>query len=156
MSLSSELSLRNPIRNQSHETALSVVHTAALMTKEANRILAPFGLTAAQFNVLMLLKYQADEEGARQIDLVNMLLVNRANVTGLVDRMEKAGWLERRDDPSDRRVKCVRMTFSGREVLEKAESAYFGRLEKVVGSLRQEARKELILLLQQVREGVRS
>jgi DNA-binding MarR family transcriptional regulator len=81
-----------------------------------------------------------------------MLLVNRSNVTGLVDRMEQAGWVERTADAEDRRVKRVRMTPAGREVLVRAQKAYFARIEEVMGVLPTEAHARLCRMLERVRE----
>ena len=90
MSLQDELGLENSIKNRAHEALLNVVLTGTLLVKEGDRVLRPFGLTDAQFNVLMLLKYQSDHGEMNQTSLGNMLLVNRSNVTGLIDRLEQA------------------------------------------------------------------
>ena len=58
MGLAKELGLPNPIDLENHETVMSVMVTAALFSKEGDRLLKRFGLTDSQFNVLMLLKYQ--------------------------------------------------------------------------------------------------
>ncbi|MCX7019480.1 MAG: MarR family transcriptional regulator [Candidatus Sumerlaeota bacterium] len=44
-----------------------------------------------------------------------------SNVTGLIDRMEKAGWVERAADTADRRVKRLRLTADGRRLIQRAE-----------------------------------
>ena len=90
MSLQNELGFINPIETRAHEALMNVVLTSALLVKQGHRLMRPFGLTDAQFNVLMLLKYQSDNGELNQTDLGNMLVVNRSNVTGLVDRLEQA------------------------------------------------------------------
>jgi DNA-binding MarR family transcriptional regulator len=152
MSLKDELGLPHPIGNDAHEAVLSVFLTGMMLAKEGDRILRPFGLTDSQFNVLMLLSYQSDKGEINQTNLGQMLLVNRSNVTGLVDRMEQAGWVERTADAEDRRVKRVRMTAAGREVLGRAQKAYFARIEEVMGVLPTEAHARLCRMLERVRE----
>ena len=51
-----------------------------------------YRITDVQFNLPMLVRYQGGEEGnLEQVDLNRMMLVNRANVTAIIDRLEKAG-----------------------------------------------------------------
>ncbi|MEW6363537.1 MAG: MarR family transcriptional regulator [Acidobacteriota bacterium] len=151
MSLREELGFPRPIESRAHETVLGVILAADLLAKECARVVRPCGLTEAQFNVLMLLRYQSEEGGLDQSTLGRMLVVNRSNVTGLVDRMERSGWVRRTPDVSDRRVKLVRVTPAGLKVLARAEKAYFQRLEAVVGVLAVEERNTLTRALEKLR-----
>lgn len=155
MSLQRELNMPQPIAHPGHEAVLSIVLAGEMMAKEGDRLLRPFGLTISQFDVLMLLKYQAPEGEINQTQLGQMLLVNRSNVTGLVDRMEQAGWVERNAHGVDRRVKLVRLTATGRKLLDKAEKVYFTRIEEVIGALAPNEYKQLCTLLERLRERMR-
>jgi MarR family transcriptional regulator, 2-MHQ and catechol-resistance regulon repressor len=154
MGLQNELNFPHPIQDPSHEVALAIVLTSAKLTKEADRLLRDFDLTEAQFNVLMLLAYQAGPEGISQTQLSRMLLVNRANVTGLVDRMERDGLLERFSEPGDRRKRIIRMTQKGREILEKAVQPYLERVDRIMGALSTKEREDLLKILDRLRERV--
>lgn len=68
-------------------------------------------LTLAQHDTLMNLRHQ---DGLSQQQLAERLLVTKGNLTGMLGRMEGRGWLERRRDPSDARLKRVYLTESGR------------------------------------------
>jgi DNA-binding MarR family transcriptional regulator len=76
-------------------------------------------------------------EGAkRQLDLAAQLGVDRTVMTYLLDDLEKAGLVERRPDPSDRRARLIAATEKGREALcdlerrlELAEQEVLGGLE---------------------------
>jgi len=156
MSLTQELGLHNPITNPAHEAVLSVVLTGMMLVKEGDRILRPFGLTDSQFNVLMLLNYQSDKGEISQTSLGQMLLVNRSNVTGLVDRMEQAGWVKRAADSQDRRVKRVRLTAQGHEVLGRAEKAYYAGIERTMKALPAKGHVYLCRMLEHVRNRLRA
>jgi DNA-binding MarR family transcriptional regulator len=91
----------------------------------------PLGLTGAQYNVLNVLAGR--KAGMSQRELSEALVVDRSNVTGLLDRMERAGWVRRADDPKDRRVYRVTLTASGRQLWKKANPRY---LEGVAGVTR--------------------
>jgi DNA-binding MarR family transcriptional regulator len=135
MALSDELGFPHPVATRAHEAVLGIFVTASLLGKEADRVLQPLGLTQAQFDILMLLAYQTTDGSADQTTLGKMLVVNRSNVTGLVDRMERDGLVTRVGDPADRRMKRVRMTPAAASLLEKAEKTYAARTREIVAGL---------------------
>jgi DNA-binding MarR family transcriptional regulator len=151
MGLREELGFVHPVETPAHEAVLNVVVTANLLAKEGERLVAPFGITEAQFNVLMLLKHQSVGGGLDQTALGRMLVVNRSNVTGLVDRMEGAGLVVRSPDPGDRRVKRVSLTSKGRRAADAAEKPYFERVDRVLKAIPAEDRKALVRALERIR-----
>lgn len=155
MSLYQELSYKRPFKFQVEETLLSIIHTGNLLSKDGQRVLRPFGLTDAWFNVLMLLEHHCDEGRLSQTKLGRMLLVNRSNVTGLVDRMEKAGLVRRVADREDRRVNQLEMTEAGRRVLEKAYKEYFSRIGEIMSTLSGKEQHNLSQMLEKVRRQLR-
>ncbi len=70
---------------------------------------ARHGLSEPKFKVLINL-YMAGDRGLIQSDLSTKINVSRANITGLVERLEKEGLVVRNDDPSDKRVFRVCLT----------------------------------------------
>ena len=123
--------------------------------QRAAEFLRPYGLTDVQINVLMLLGHQAGEgEGLTQSQLSDMMLVNRANVTGLIDRLERAGLVGRTTDPADRRSNVVRLTRRGRKLMEKVEPEYGREVARIMGALKPAEQKGLIRLLERVRANI--
>lgn len=155
MPLKTELGLPNDIGNLANEAAMNIAFTADLLAKEADRLFRPHGLTSAQFNVLMLLKHQAGRDGLTQTRLGEMLLVHRSNVTGLVDRMEREGWVERRPAPGDRRVNLIALTGAGRRLAERTGAAYDKRLDAVFGALSGKEQQTVCVLMERLRERLR-
>ena len=155
MGLKEELGLPHPVATLAHEAMLNIFVTADALSKEADRLLQEHGLTKAQFDILMLLEHQTADGGADQSSLGRMLVVNRSNVTGLVDRMERDGLVKRTGDPADRRVKRVRMTPKGLNVLRKAEQAYVLRTREVVSALTVGEQETLCRMLEAVRASLR-
>lgn len=151
MGLQNELGFPYPIEHAAHEAVLNVVVTGEMLAKEAGRLLRPFGLTQAQYNVLSLLQHQSDGGSLNQTRLGRMLVVNRSNVTGLVDRMEEAGWVRRTEKLGDRRVNEVKMTAAGRRIQEQAERAYHARLAEVMQDLPEAACGRLCRTLENMR-----
>ena len=154
MGLQQELGLPHPVADPTHEAVLGVVLTGQLLAKEGSRVVQPFGLTDSQFNVMMLLKYQA-AGGVSQTRLGRMLLVNRSNVSGLVDRMEEAGMVRRTAEAADQRVNRIVLTRKGRSILQRAERAYFRRIGQVVKGIPKGDRAVVSIALERMRRSLR-
>jgi MarR family transcriptional regulator, organic hydroperoxide resistance regulator len=76
-------------------------------------LLESLGLYRGQPSVLQALW---EQEGLMHTDLAHRLQVQPATITKMLQRMEKAGFLERRPDPDDQRVSRVYLTEAGRAV----------------------------------------
>lgn len=107
----------------------AVMATADAFLRESARLFRPLGLTAAQYNVLNVLASQAT--GMSQRQLSDVLVVDRSNVTGLLDRMEKTAWVRRSDAPLDRRVYLVTLTPAGRRLWAKVTPRYLDVVAQV-------------------------
>ena len=78
-----------------------------LIRKLADRRLGAIGLTRAQWQALGNLKRMGP---MTQAALAEIMEVETATIARLIDRLEAAGWIERRAEAQDRRVKLVTMT----------------------------------------------
>src|SRR3954464_2098589 len=108
---------------------------------------AEHALTGAQARLLSLLSL----EPLPMRRLAQQLKCEPSNVTGIVDRLEVRGLVERRPDPADRRVKLAAATDAGRRVArELREGLRFAR-EPLAG-LSEEQRLSLRDLLKQMRD----
>ncbi|MGC5332138.1 MarR family winged helix-turn-helix transcriptional regulator [Micromonospora sp. DT62] len=90
-----------------------ITHVAAALRHHQDREIAELGLTPATARAL----HELDPDlplPAR--DLAEGLGCDRSNVTALVDKLERAGLVERHADPADRRQKTLVVTGSGRQV----------------------------------------
>ncbi|MBN1457269.1 MAG: MarR family transcriptional regulator [Sedimentisphaerales bacterium] len=154
MGLKEELQLQNPIALLPHEALLNIYYTASAAKKQVTDSLRPFGLTDVQFNVLMLLKHQCGESGGlSQARISQMMLVNKANITSLIDRMEKAR-LVKRTAADDRRFNIIMMTTKGKSLLDKVEPIYAGRIKKTMACLKIAEQKKLISDMEKIRSSL--
>jgi DNA-binding MarR family transcriptional regulator len=124
----------------------AVMATADAFLRESHRLFRPYGLTGAQYNVLNVLA--ARDAAMSQRELGDVLVVDRSNVTGLLDRMEKAGWVKREDDPADRRVYRISLTAAGRKLWAKVRPKYEASVALVTRGLGAAQMKAAIELLQ--------
>ncbi len=97
------------------------------------------GVTGAQFGVLRCLS-DAGDEGLMLSDLSERLLVTCGNVTGIVDRLEQAGYLRRERSREDRRVVIARLTPDGAAKFREILPAYLDLLESCGSELSVEER----------------
>ena len=152
MSLQSELGMIKGFENPAHEALLNIYYTASRTRKKAGEFFRRHGLTDVQYNVLSLLKHQTgDQGGLTQVDLSKMMLVNRANITTLIDRMEKADLVVRKPVPNDRRYNIVELTPHGRKMIEEISSTYHQKVSEIMGDLDEEELGQLITILRKVR-----
>ncbi|NLF30759.1 MAG: MarR family transcriptional regulator [Planctomycetes bacterium] len=110
-------------------------------------------LTAAQLNALLVLR-AAGDDGLRMSEIGERLVVTRANVTGLVDRLEKQG-LVARTAHRDRRATLVRLTVEGRKAIERAAPAHARMLAALTDCLSEREKRTLIRLLTKLRRRLR-
>jgi len=152
MSLQDELGLRKPIALLPHEAVLNIYYTASCLKKRADEFFRTFGLTDVQFNVMMLLHHQSGpEEGLSQAQLSDMMLVNRANTTALIDRMEKSGLVVRTAAPDDRRYNIVKLTSRGKKLFARVEPLYAKQFQEIMSALKESEQKVLIRILESIR-----
>jgi len=103
--------------NPNNEALGFIIHDVARMMRwNFERRAHEYNLTRSQWSVLVLL---SRENGAQQKRLADIIGVTAITMTGLVDRLERAELVERRQDPQDRRAKQVFLTDKVEPLMEK-------------------------------------
>lgn len=97
-------------------TWVQLARTFQIVAREVARLLAEHDVTMPQFDVLATLRYS---EGVTQQELARRLLVTKGNVCGLLDRLERSRWVERRSDENDARTNRLHLTAAGRRVIDR-------------------------------------
>lgn len=104
---------------------------ARMLRKNFTRRVQALGLTQAQWQTLAHL---SRNEGIRQVALAEILEIQPISLARLVDRLEAAGWVERRVDPGDRRAFQLFLTERAGPLLEQMwETARRTREEAMAG-----------------------
>lgn len=133
--------------------AYNVLRTHTYLQPFVDRGLRDLNLTAAQLNALLVLR-DAGAKGLPLSELGRHLVVTKANVTGLIDRLEREG-LVQRDTHTDRRVTLAKLTAKGAAVLEAAVPHHRQLLAQLLDCLTVEEKEQLITLLTKLRRGLR-
>lgn len=99
-----------------HHFGYVLAETARLASKRFDQRVRVLGLTRAQCQVLAHL---ARQEGINQARLADLLELEPISLARCLDRMEQAGWVERRADPGDRRARLLYITEKAKPVLDR-------------------------------------
>lgn len=86
-------------------------------------------------------------EGISQRELADMVQLSPPTVTAMLQKMEKAGLIERWDDEEDQRITRIRLTETGRVLDHDLRAAHGEYIAATIGSMSVEDRRELIRLL---------
>ena len=109
--------------------------------------LAPYGLQSGWFDLLAALRRAGAPYELNPTRLMHATLLSSSGMTKRLDRMEAAGFVERRPDPHDRRGTLVRLTRRGKRVIDAAVETHVGNEERLLGALTAVERRTLDGLL---------
>jgi DNA-binding MarR family transcriptional regulator len=94
--------------------------------------LVRMGVSMAQLHILYTLQRSGEMPMSR---LADVLQVSLSNATGLIDRIEERGFVERTRVPEDRRIVMIRVTDAGRRMLEEVDAISSDLLRSVFGRI---------------------
>lgn len=109
------------------------------------------GLPHVWFEVLIRLA-RSEQEQLTMSALAQQIALTTGGVTRLVDRMQAAGYVERRPCPTDRRVSYAGITSTGREALQHAAATHARNLQDVFSGFSKRDLTALDRLLDRIRE----
>ena len=94
--------------------------------------LRAIGVSIPQCDVLTTL---SEQEGVSQQELAKRLYVTKGNISGLLDRLEGAGLVERRPAASDKRQYAIYLTVPGRSMAERAIAVQMKWIASTLGRM---------------------
>src|ERR1700729_445480 len=115
------LKQNRPFVSLQQEAFLSILRTASELSNSADKSLRQFNITQQQYNVLRILR-GAGAEGLCRNDISARMVTATPDMSRLLDRMERSGWITRERDENDRRQVSTFITDSGRKLLTLMES----------------------------------
>ncbi len=137
----------------SAEILLSLRFTEDVLHQACAPLLVQYGLSKSSVNVLMLLRHRP-ADGMQLHDLGDLLLVSRANITGLIDHLEQKEYVTRAVDPSDRRARFARVTPKGVAFLESFMPTHYQNVKAMLQGLSDEEKRQLLSLLKKTRKSI--
>jgi len=137
----------------SAELTVNFLHTYDLFLQRLGRTMSQYGLSKSMLNILMLLRH-GPADGMQLHELGELLLVSRANITGLINHLEAKGYVNRVIDEHDRRARYARVTRKAETLLDEFMPVHYRRIRALLGGLSEEEKQTLIRLLLKVRKSI--
>jgi DNA-binding MarR family transcriptional regulator len=148
--LQHELKKKRPFESAEQEAALGVLRTGDQLQIRFARLFREHGLTPSQYNVLRILR--GEGKPLPILEIASRTITVVPGITGLIDRLEQAGFVNRLRCAKDRRVIYVGLTDQGARTLAFLDDPLTALHRRLLGHLSQAELKELIRLLDKVRK----
>ena len=150
--LQHELKKKRPFESLEQEAALSLVRTSDQLQHCFAGLFREHDLTPSQYNILRILR--GEGKPLPILEIASRTIAVVPGITGLIDRLEQAGFVNRLRCEKDRRVIYVALTDQALETLAELDEPLMGLHRKVLDQLTQAELKELIGLLAKVRQSL--
>ncbi len=111
--------------------------------------LASGHITLPQFLILNILE---EDDESRMTDIARTLGVSTAAATGIVERMVKSGYAQRRYDASDRRIIKIKLNPKGRELVQRINKQKKQNIIEIFGKLSAQDRDNFLNILLRIQE----
>lgn len=139
-------------RSLNREFAFTLNDVARLLRTYADHKAAQFGITRAQWVVLVRLDRS---EGLKQSEVAEMLDLQPISLTRLLDKLSDCGLIERRADPHDRRAKRLFLTPAARPLLEKLGDLGAELMATALAGVERESVEQMVAQFAIVKENLR-
>ena len=133
--LQDEIKQAKPFESAQEELWLNLARTTAVASHVIEHGLRQHGLSATQYNVLRILR-GAGPRGLCQYEIRDRLVAQVPDVPRIVDRMEKAGWVQRQRGMSDRRIVMASLTPAGMELVGSLDRPVLGMIAGIFAGLK--------------------
>ena len=154
-SLSREIGQTRPFSSTAEEAHLSVMRTAEVLQRGVVELLREYGLTATQYNVLRILR-GGPAEGLPCSAIGERMITFESDITRLLDRLQKLGWVERERATDDRRVVLSRITDAGLDLLARLDAPVKELHLRRLAGLDEAELQQLVALLERARTSARA
>lgn len=117
-------------------------------------LFARYGLQHGEFDALATLRRSGAPEGLTPTALFEAAMMSSGGMTARIDRLEKAGLVERRPHPTDRRATLVRLTDKGFDLIESIMPGHEETARDILAPLSIDEQKTLNALLARLISGL--
>lgn len=146
----SKLIKQDTFTSLAQETILNVMVTHSWLVGELSAAMDTYDVTPVQYNVLRILRgSHPDRLTCSQIG--ERMLDRTPDVTRMLDRLERAGLIERARSEEDRRVVKVGISKGGRALLDRMQHDITNVQQQLTRHLSEDEQRELCNLLEKFR-----
>lgn len=129
--------------NLLHQLQLS----SKLASKHMDEVFAEIDLKKSSYEVLAALLNTQPECALSPYELMQSTHITSGSMTTRIDKLSKKGWVERTSNKMDKRSIKVRLTDSGRDVIQSAITKHEAAVDKLLSCLTQKEQQRLLKLL---------
>ena len=134
-----------------NEFGLLLFGTARAWRTNLDRRLRPLGLSQGKWRTLIHLS-QAGDKPLTQKEIAERMGVEEPTLAGLLDRLQKDGWIERRESPNDRRCKLVHLQRRSNPVLDEIFNTAHGLRHELMEDISPDDLETCVRVLRHIRE----
>lgn len=128
---------------------VALVKASELYKKDCDAIYKNYGLTFSQYNVLRVLNNSPDGQNS-VTNASKIMLVSSPNMTGIAKRLEKSGFIIRKNDANDERVTLLEITPKGKAVLINIRATHDENIKNYISEFSAQEKKRLLEDLKQI------
>ena len=128
-------------------------HLIRRLSQHSNQIFqeemksAGFDVTSVQFAAMQTIELEQEVE---QSQIAAAIYYDKATLGGVIDRMEKKGWVSRKQSPKDKRARLVSLTAEGKAILEQLTPIVESLQDKILKQLVETERHQFVELARKV------
>lgn len=144
-SIQAEIKQSKPLTPE-QEVLLTVQRTADALERKVAELFKPYGLSGTQYNVLRILR-GAGKDGLPCGAIAERMVTRDPDITRLLDRLDKMGFIARERGQKDRRVVYTTITDAGLKLLKQLDKPVQDLGFALVKNLNKAQMKEMVELL---------
>lgn len=148
MNLEEEIK-QSKFKSEHHKMVINILFTSKWIEQRNHEVLKPYNISGQQFNILRILRGQHPKCATMTL-LQERMLDRMSNASRLVEKLRLKGFVERKENDTDRRQVKVSITENGLKLLEELDKAMQNR-ENEFSKLSIEEANQLNILLDKLR-----
>ena len=141
------------IEFSSGQTIINILKTERIMRMVYDRLFEKYNISEPKFFVILLLSIH-EADGMPLIVLGKNMMVSRANMTTLIDRMIKENLVEKRKNADDKRSIKAHLTPKGRQLFDEIKDLHMEFSQRMTKALTEEERATLNNILKKLQEDI--
>jgi len=134
---------------QAVELWLTMLKVVFRLRNSIRPVFTEHGLTGPQWRVFRMLG-EAGGDGLTPGQMSDELRVTQGNTTGIVDKLEEAGLVQRKPHPDDRRALLISLTEQGEKMYYEVRPLFDARVTELLGCLPSDSKASMLCLMRQV------
>ena len=135
-----------PVRE---EVSLNLQVASSMLSNRMDKLIAGYGITGSQYNVLRILK-GVYPDGHPRCEIAVRMIEIAPDITRLIDRLEKQGLVTRDRTQEDRRMSITKLTEKGLNLIDKIKPIIDKEHKNATKNLTEEECKKLSFLLEKM------